>query len=121
MAAAPDERLIGMRVGFVGTGLMGEGMARHLLTAGHAVTVVAHRNRAPVEALKAVGAAEAAGLPALAAASEVVFLCLTTSKVVEETIAKLRPALRPGQIIIDTGTSAPDLTRRLARDLAASG
>ncbi|CAN5344379.1 NAD(P)-dependent oxidoreductase [soil metagenome] len=110
-----------MRVGFVGTGLMGEGMAGHLLAKGHAVTVIAHRNRAPVEALKAKGAVEAKDLPDLAAASDVIFLCLTTSKVVEDTISKLKPSLRPGHIVVDTGTSAPEMTRRIARELAHLG
>ena len=109
-----------MHVGLIGAGLMGHGMAANLLRHGHQVTVIAHRNRAPVESLVAKGAGEAPTLEAIAGA-EVILLCVTTSRVVEETIAKLWPHLRPGQIILDSGTSAPDATRRLAHQLAALG
>ena len=48
-----------MQTGFIGAGFMGHGMAACLLSAGHAVTVLAHRNRAPVDDLVARGAREA--------------------------------------------------------------
>lgn len=107
-----------MHVGVIGAGLMGHGMAANLLKRGHRVSVYAHRNRAPVEDLVARGAAEVTGLRELAQA-EVILLCLTTSKIVEETVAGLTPHLRAGQIILDAGTSAPAVSRALAHDLAA--
>lgn len=110
-----------MRVGFAGMGLMGEGMVAHLLAAGHDVTVIAHRNRAPIEALKAKGAHEAKDFAELSAAADVVMLCLTTAKAVEDTVAKLKPHLREGQIIVDTGTTAPATTRKFVHELAARG
>jgi 3-hydroxyisobutyrate dehydrogenase-like beta-hydroxyacid dehydrogenase len=55
------------------------------------------------------------------AAADVILLCVTTSKVVEDTIAGLKPHLHPGSIIMDAGTSAPDATKRLAHDLKAIG
>lgn len=109
-----------MHVGVIGAGLMGHGMAANLLRHGHNVSVIAHRNRAPVEDLIAKGATEAKDLTEIARA-EVILLCVTTSKVVEETITQLKPHLRPGQIILDAGTSAPDATKRLAHDVAAQG
>ena len=66
------------------------------------------------------GAREARSLEEIAAA-EVILLCVTTSKVVEETLARLKPHLRAGQIIMDAGTSAPDATKRLAHELAGLG
>ena len=45
------------RIGFIGVGLMGRGMAGNLVKKGWPVTVMAHRNRAPVEELMALGAA----------------------------------------------------------------
>ncbi len=110
-----------MRIGLIGAGLMGHGMALNLLKGGHSVTVLAHRNRAPVEDLVARGAVEAADLAAVAGNAEVILLCLSTSKVVEETIARLRPHLRGGQIVVDAGTSEPETTRRLARELGRIG
>jgi 3-hydroxyisobutyrate dehydrogenase-like beta-hydroxyacid dehydrogenase len=109
-----------MQVGVVGAGLMGHGMAANLLKHGHGVTVIAHRNRKPVDDLVSKGAREACDIAELAEA-DAILLCVTTSKVVADTIAKLRPHLRPGQIILDSGTSAPDETRRLAHDLEAMG
>ena len=109
-----------MHVGVIGAGLMGHGMAANLLKHGHQVSVIAHRNRAPVEDLVAKGATEAKDLAGIAQA-EVILLCVTTSKVVEETIRGLKPNLRAGQIILDAGTSAPSATVRLARELQALG
>jgi len=109
-----------MHVGLIGAGMMGHGMAANLLKAGHKVSVVAHRNRAPVEDLVAKGAHEATGLAEIAEA-EVILLCVTTSKVVEDTIRQLKPHLRAGQIIMDAGTSAPAATKKLAHDLEAMG
>jgi len=52
-----------MQIGFIGVGLMGQGMVTRLLKAGHQVRVMAHRNRAPIEAVKAQGASEAGVSP----------------------------------------------------------
>lgn len=109
-----------MHVGLIGAGMMGHGMAANLLKAGHRVSVIAHRNRALVDDLVAKGAREAKTLAEIADA-EVILLCVTTSKVVEDTIAQLRPHLKAGQIIMDAGTSAPAATKKLAHELAAIG
>ena len=109
-----------MHVGVIGAGMMGHGMAANLLKHGHDVSVIAHRNRGPVEDLMAKGAREAKDLPAIAQA-DIILLCVTTSAVVEETIARLKPNLRRGQIILDAGTSAPEATKRIARELDMLG
>ncbi len=59
-----------MRVGFIGLGAMGFGMASNLLVKGFQLTVIADRNRKPVEALLAQGAAEAKSFEELASAGE---------------------------------------------------
>jgi 3-hydroxyisobutyrate dehydrogenase-like beta-hydroxyacid dehydrogenase len=109
-----------MHVALIGAGMMGHGMAANLLRHGHRVSVIVHRNRAPVEDLVARGAVEAPSLEAMAQA-DVILLCLTTSKVVEDTLKQLRPHLRAGQIILDAGTSAPEVTSRLAHELSGLG
>ena len=109
-----------MHIGLIGAGLMGHGLGCNLLKHGHALSVIAHRKRAPVVDLVAKGAREAGSLKDIAAA-DVILLCVTTSKIVEDTITGLKPHLRPGQIIMDAGTSAPDATRKLARDLKVLG
>ena len=67
------------RVGFVGAGLMGHGMAKHILKGGWPLTVVAHKNRGPIEDLVQQGAREAGSVAELARESDIVFLCVTAS------------------------------------------
>ncbi len=86
-----------MRIGLIGAGLMGHGMAVNMMKGGHEVTVIAHRNRQPIEDLVAQGAREAKSLPELAEVSDVIFLCVSTAKVVEATVETLKPHLRAGR------------------------
>ena len=109
------------QIGFIGVGFMGHGMAARLLAAGHTVTVVSHNNRAPVDDLVTKGAREAASLFDLAQGQDAVFLCVNGSPQVESIIAEIDPALAEGQIVVDTGTSIPDSTVRIAAGLAARG
>lgn len=110
-----------MQVGLIGAGMMGHGLAANLLKHGHGVTVIAHRNRAPVDDLVAKGAAEAKDFKALAGAAETIILCVSTAEAVNAAIARLTPHLRPGQIVLDAGTTDPATTRHHARDLKALG
>lgn len=110
-----------MRIGFIGVGLMGHGMAANLLKNGRHVSIIAHRNRAPIEDLVSKGASEAGSLQEMALNSDVIFLCLSTSEIVRDTISALKPGLRRGRIIIDSGTSRPVATRQLAGELAELG
>lgn len=109
------------RIGFVGVGLMGHGMAANILKGGYPVTVIAHRNRAPVEDLVARGAAEAGSLADLAGASDVVFVCAPGSPQVEAIVADLAPALAAGSVIVDCSTADPVSTEALAARLAGQG
>ena len=74
------------RVGFIGAGLMGHGMAKNLVEKGFALTVLGHRNRAPVEDLLGRGAREAGSPADLARGSEVVILCVPSSAEVEHCV-----------------------------------
>ncbi|MEM9782210.1 MAG: NAD(P)-dependent oxidoreductase [Pseudomonadota bacterium] len=106
------------RVGWIGAGLMGSGMARCLLDAGHPLSVVAHRNRAPVEPLIAAGAQEAQDAAALARDVDIVFTCLPNATVVQALAETIVPVLGEGQIWIDTSTSLPEVSAALAERLA---
>ncbi len=108
-------------VGFVGAGLMGHGMAKNIVEKGYPLTVIAHRNRAPVEDLKGRGAKEAETLEDLASASSIIFLCLTASPQVEAVVAALKPGLKKGSVIVDCTTSDPTSTLRLAAELEEIG
>jgi len=107
-------------IGFIGTGLMGHGMAKNIVEKGWPLTVTAHRNRAPVDDLLTRGATEAT-IEELAARSTIVFLTLPGSPEVAEAVARMIPHLRAGAVIVDCSTSDPTVTERLAGDLAAKG
>ncbi len=108
-------------VGFVGVGLMGHGMARNLQKGGYGLSVIAHRNRAPVEDLVAHGADEAASLQELGEKSSVVFICAPGSPQVEGIVRGLKAGLKPGSVIIDCSTADPNSTVMLAEEMAALG
>ena len=108
------------RIGFIGTGLMGHGMAKNIVEKGYPLTVTAHRNRAAVDDLLGRGATEAS-VEALAAQSTIIFLTLPGSPQVAEAVAKMTPHLCAGTVIVDCSTSDPTVTERLAKDLAGKG
>ena len=111
------------RVGFVGLGLMGQGMARNILTKGWPLTVLAHRSRTAVDALVAEGAHEATSGRALAEASDVVVLCVTGSPEVSAVVEGPEGLAAAGRpiVIIDCSTSDPSQTLRLADSLSGRG
>ena len=97
------------KVGFIGVGLMGHGMAKNIVEKGFALTVMGHRNREPVEDLVARGASEATSARKLAETCDVIFLCVTGSPQVEAMIRGadgLIASGREGLIVIDCSTSA---------------
>src|SRR5256886_4334948 len=106
-----------MQLGFVGTGTMGNPMARCLLEAGHALTVYDIRREATT-ALCEHGARWADTPCAVAEASEVVFTSLPGPTEVEQgvldPVTGILAGLRPGDAYIDMTTNAPSVFRRLA-------
>ena len=111
------------RVGFVGIGLMGHGMAKNIVEKGHPLTIIAHRNREPVEDLKSRGAKEAANLHELATQSDIVVLCVTGSPQVEAILTGPGGLASGGKklIVVDCSTSDPSSTVKLAALLAPQG
>src|SRR5262249_12561194 len=111
--------MAGMRIGFIGLGFMGEGMATNLLAKGFPLTVMAHRRRAAVASLVGRGARGAATPAALAADSDVVVLCVTGAAQVDELLRRpdgIAAGARPGLVVIDCTTSDPATIVALARD-----
>jgi 3-hydroxyisobutyrate dehydrogenase-like beta-hydroxyacid dehydrogenase len=104
------------RIGFIGIGLMGHGIARNLLAKGHPLAVRLHRNRAAAEDLLAAGATEAASAAELARNADIVMLCVTGAPQVEEVVLGpdgIASAARAGLIVVDTSTSEPATTARM--------
>ena len=103
---------------------MGAAMVSRLQDKGYDVTVTANRSRPAIDAAVARGASEVATARDVAAASDIVMLCMDTSVSVE---GRMRGAdgilagLRPGATVVDFGTSLPASTRALAAETAAAG
>ncbi|KUL93619.1 3-hydroxyisobutyrate dehydrogenase [Bosea sp. WAO] len=111
-------------IGFIGVGFMGQGMASCILAKGFPLTVMGHRNRKPVEELKAAGAQEAATPRELAEKTSIIFLCVTGTPQVEAVVNGpdgIAASAKPGTIIVDCSTSDPSSTVRLAAQLSAIG
>ena len=113
------------RIGFVGaSGMMGHGMAKNLLAKGHPLVLTVHRNTERVADLLAAGAKQAPNAKALAAASDIVILCVTGSPQVEQAIGGtdgLLAGAAKGLVVIDCSTSEPDSTARLRALCAERG
>lgn len=109
------------RIGIVGVGLMGHGIAKNLVDKGFPLAVRGHRNRAPVDDLVKRGATEVKTNADLARSSDIVILCVTGAPQVEEVIFGadgVAGATRPGMIVVDTSTSEPATTTRMREALA---
>ncbi|MBE3638436.1 NAD(P)-dependent oxidoreductase [Mangrovicoccus algicola] len=112
------------RIGFIGLGPMGHGMAVNLLKAGHPLAVKGNRSRAPVDDLVAQGATEAASPKAMAESCDIIHLCLSNSDQVEAVIRGPEGILasgRSGLVVIDCTTSNPVSTAELAAEMEAAG
>ncbi len=112
------------RIGFIGVGLMGHGMARNIVEKGYPLTVLGRANRSPVEDLVRRGAIEVKTAREVASRSTVVFLCVTGSKEVEAIVrgpGGLKDGLQRGSVVVDCSTADPNSTIALAAELAPLG
>jgi 3-hydroxyisobutyrate dehydrogenase-like beta-hydroxyacid dehydrogenase len=109
------------RIGFIGTGLMGAGMAKTLARKGRRVTAY-NRTRSRVEALVPDGVAMAESPAAAAEGAQAVVSMLphvgTLSQLLDDGLAR---ALRPGTYLIDCSTAAPADSQKVARGLGEIG
>ena len=113
------------KIGMVGIGMMGHGIASNIVKHGHALVVLEHAGNQPLDTLKAAGVTTVARASELAAAVDVIILCVTGSPQVEAVLTGadgVLKGLRPGTVVIDCSTAIPDSTERLAKLVAeASG
>lgn len=111
-------------VGFIGVGLMGHGMAANILKGGYPLYIKGNRNRAPIDDLVSKGAIEMTSPKDMAAACDIIHLCLPNSNSVE---AMLRgddgvfASGKKGLIVIDSSTANPTSTVALAAEMQALG
>ena len=104
-----------MTIGFIGIGVMGESMARHLMEKGHALTVY-NRTRSKAERLLAEGAAWAESAGACAKDQDAVITIVGFPKDVEEVYLAeggILDSAAPGTVLIDMTTTSPRLSERI--------
>jgi 3-hydroxyisobutyrate dehydrogenase len=99
---------------------MGLPMTRHLIAAGHDVTVTS-RSRVPIDMAEAAGATEADGPAGVVDASEVTILCVPDSPDVVQVLDAALPALDAGKTVVDTSTIDPDVERAQHERVSATG
>ena len=110
-----------MKIGWIGTGVMGASMAGHLQAAGHELAVF-NRTRAKADALLAGGAAWCDTPAAVAANSEIVFSIVGFPRDVESTYLGDDGVLAADgacRIVIDMTTSQPSLAVKIGESAAA--
>jgi len=110
-------------IGFIGLGLMGGNMVENLQKRDFK-PIVMDLNKEVVASVVARGGSEATSAAELAAASDIIMLCLTTSNVVEKVMYGedgILAGIKEGAVVIDFGTSIPASTRKIGADLAAKG
>jgi 2-hydroxy-3-oxopropionate reductase len=110
-------------VGFIGLGVMGKPMAKHLIAAGHHLTVH-NRSRGAVDELVAAGGTAALSPAEVAKASSIVITMLPDTPDVERVLTGpdgVLSALQKGAIVIDMSSISPVATERLAATVADKG
>src|SRR5437667_10223861 len=111
------------QIGFIGLGVMGRPMAKHLVAKGHQV-VVHNRSRGPVDDLVGAGAAAADTPAEIARRSDIVITMLPDTADVESVLTGAAgglAGLRPRAIVIDMSSISPTETRQLADAVRAQG
>ena len=91
------------KIGFIGAGYMGYGIAHNLLKKNYPLSVIAHKNREPIEKLIAQGAKESKLLEDIAA-NDVIIQCVTNTPIAIEVIKEILPFIKPGTLFIDITT-----------------
>jgi 3-hydroxyisobutyrate dehydrogenase len=110
---------MGMRIGFIGTGLIGAPMVERLLECGREV-VIWNRSAEKLAPRVAAGAAAAASAADVARACTLVCLCLTDTTAVEDVVfgsGALATVMGPEHLVIDLSSIAPGATRHMAARL----
>lgn len=109
-----------MKIGFIGLGMMGAGMASNLQKAGHQLVVHDLTRQAASQHLND-GAAWAESPAELAAACELVFTSLPTPADVTKVGDGLMDGFKPGSAWFDLSTNAVDVVRALHAKFAEKG
>ncbi|MBK8022913.1 MAG: NAD(P)-dependent oxidoreductase [Chloroflexi bacterium] len=111
------------RVGFIGLGIMGQGMTMNLLKASFPLTVW-NRTASKMKQIVAAGAAQGESPADVAAKSDIIITCVSDTPDVEAVVLGdngIIHGAKPGALVIDMSTISPGATRTMAEALAAKG
>jgi 3-hydroxyisobutyrate dehydrogenase len=108
------------RVGFVGLGVMGGPMARHLISGGYEVTVW-NRTPSKAEPHRNLGAEVAPDLQILGECCETIFLCVNRTEDVRACLDQLTVRAEPGTLFVDHSTILPRSAQEIHEDLGRRG
>ncbi|NKB77995.1 MAG: NAD-binding protein [Gammaproteobacteria bacterium] len=112
------------KIGFVGLGLMGSSIVSRLLDLEYPLTVLGRKKREAIDLAVSRGATEAKSARELASATDIVMICVDTSKSVESILFGpdgIVAGVKPGTLVIDLGTSIPDSTKKIGAQLKEIG
>ena len=112
------------KLGFIGLGIMGLPMAKHLLSAGHTVNTCQHVNPTPVQDLASCGGAVCECHKEVARKSDIIFIMVPDTPDVESVLfgAKgVAEGIRPGATVVDMSSISPIATKEFAKKLATLG
>lgn len=107
------------KIGFIGLGIMGQGMARNLLKAGFEVCAW-NRTRSKVDALVEEGATAGDSPADVAAKSDIIITCVSDTPDVEAVILGENGVIhgvKAGSLVIDCSTISPQVTQEIAKKL----
>src|SRR5436190_1974338 len=110
-------------VGFIGLGVMGKPMAKHLIQKGYRLSVHS-RSPAPVAELTALGAERCDRPVAVAEASDVIITMLPDTPDVEMVLTGddgVLSGLRERAVVIDMSSISPVVTKRLSTQITERG
>ena len=109
-------------IGFVGVGVMGEPMCRHLATKSGSTILASDLDPQPLKRLAEFDV-RSSSIDQIARSADIVFLSLPSGEVVENLVFNegLLEKGRSGQVIVDLSTSPVDTTRKVGEALAARG
>ncbi len=113
----------GLKLAFIGLGMMGRPIAENIVKAGFDVTVV-NRSQGKVRELAAMGARAGTSPADAAADTDIIVLCLSGEQTIDQVMRGddgVLSAAKPGAIVLDHSTVHPDFARELAASSAAKG
>ncbi|HEU0145304.1 MAG TPA: NAD(P)-dependent oxidoreductase [Bradyrhizobium sp.] len=110
-------------LGFIGLGVMGEPICRNIIRRSGRPVIAFDLAAEPLKRMASEGGVIAASIAEVVTRSDLVFLCLPSAKHVRSVFESdgILAHVRPGQVVVDLGTSSVKQTRDFAAQLQAKG